>query len=41
MLAKMRVRKRWNTDEEASEIAILKSLVKDLRAIALTSNRAS
>lgn len=34
MLAKLRVRKRWNTDDEASEIAVLKSLVKDLMRMA-------
>jgi chromosome segregation ATPase len=34
MLAKVRVRKRWNTDDETSEIAILKSLVKDLQRMA-------
>lgn len=30
MLAKVRVRQRWNADDETSEIAALKSLVKDL-----------
>ncbi|SFJ57329.1 hypothetical protein [Aerobium aerolatum] len=34
MFAKVRVRERWNTDEEASEIATLKSLIADLRALA-------
>lgn len=34
MSAKARVRERWNTDQEASEITILKSLIADVRAIA-------
>jgi hypothetical protein len=33
MLAKLRVRERWSTDDEASEIAILKSLVKDMQGM--------
>ncbi|MER9298771.1 hypothetical protein NKI38_20090 [Mesorhizobium sp. M0621] len=34
LLAKVKVRRRWNTDDEASEVQILKSLVADIRAIA-------
>ncbi|TPN45325.1 hypothetical protein FJ976_24125 [Mesorhizobium sp. B1-1-9] len=34
LLAKVKVRRRWNTDDEASEAIILKSLVADIRAIA-------
>lgn len=33
-ITKVRIRDRWNTDEEASEIAILRSLIVDLRALA-------
>ena len=33
MFAKVRVRERWNTDEETSEIAILKSLIADMKAM--------
>ncbi|MER8489346.1 hypothetical protein NKH53_13845 [Mesorhizobium australicum] len=34
LLAKVKVRRRWNTDDEASEVQILKSLVADVKAIA-------
>lgn len=34
ILAKVRARDRWNTDDEKSEVAILQSLVADLEAIA-------
>lgn len=37
MLAKVRVRDRWATDDRDSEVAILKSLVADLKAIAKES----
>ncbi|RUV63193.1 MULTISPECIES: hypothetical protein [unclassified Mesorhizobium] len=33
LLAKVRVRARWNTDDEESEITILKSLVADIEAM--------
>ena len=33
LLVKMRVRERWNTYEEASELAILKSLIADMKAM--------
>lgn len=33
LLVKMRVRERWNADEEASELAILKSLIADMKAM--------
>ncbi|ESZ68182.1 hypothetical protein X727_23175 [Mesorhizobium sp. L103C119B0] len=31
--AKVKVRRLWNTDEEASELQILKSLVDDIKAM--------
>ncbi|RWC04304.1 MAG: hypothetical protein EOQ56_04810 [Mesorhizobium sp.] len=34
LLAKVRVRARWNTDDEESEITILHSLVADIEAMA-------
>jgi chromosome segregation ATPase len=34
LLVKVRVRDRWATDDEATEITILKSLIADLKAIA-------
>jgi hypothetical protein len=34
LAAKLRVRDRWNTDDEDSEIAILKSLAADIEAMA-------
>ncbi|MGY2995832.1 hypothetical protein [Mesorhizobium sp. URHB0026] len=34
LLAKVKVRRRWNTDDEASEVQILKSLVADIKAMA-------
>ncbi|PSJ55785.1 hypothetical protein [Pseudaminobacter soli (ex Li et al. 2025)] len=34
MMVKVRVRDRWNTDDEKTEITILKSLVADIKAIA-------
>jgi hypothetical protein len=34
LLVKVRVRARWNTDDEASEATILKSLVADIKAMA-------
>ncbi|PSJ57404.1 hypothetical protein [Pseudaminobacter soli (ex Li et al. 2025)] len=34
LLVKVRVRDRWATDDEHTEITILKSLVADLKAIA-------
>ena len=33
MFAKVRIRERWNTDEETSEVAVLKSLVADMKAM--------
>ncbi|RWB94626.1 MAG: hypothetical protein EOQ56_30810 [Mesorhizobium sp.] len=33
LLIKVRVRERWNTDDEESEITILKSLVADIEAM--------
>lgn len=33
MFAKVRVREWWNTDEEISEITILKSLIADMKAM--------
>ncbi|PSJ53661.1 hypothetical protein [Pseudaminobacter soli (ex Li et al. 2025)] len=33
LLVKVRVRERWNTDDEKTEITILKSLVADLKAM--------
>ncbi|MER8396027.1 hypothetical protein NKH10_30020 [Mesorhizobium sp. M1340] len=37
LLVKVRVRKRWNTDDEESEITILKSLVADIEAMTTTA----
>ncbi|MER9167318.1 hypothetical protein NKI12_08025 [Mesorhizobium australicum] len=34
LLAKVKVRRRWNTDDEASEVHILESLVADLETMA-------
>ncbi|MER9631757.1 hypothetical protein [Mesorhizobium sp. M0296] len=34
LLAKVRVRTRWNTDDEESEIAILRSIIADIEAMA-------
>jgi hypothetical protein len=34
LLVKVKVRDRWNTDDEASEITILESLVADLKGMA-------
>jgi len=33
LLAKVKVRRRWNMDDEASEVQILKSLVADIKAM--------
>jgi len=33
LLAKVKVRRRWNIDDEASELQILKSLVADIKAM--------
>jgi chromosome segregation ATPase len=33
LIAKVKVRRRWNTDDEASEVTILKSLVADIEAM--------
>lgn len=33
LLVKVRVRERWNTDDEKSEITILESLVADIKAM--------
>ena len=33
MFAKVRIRERWNTDEETSEVAVLKSLVADMKSM--------
>lgn len=34
LMAKVRVRDRWNADDEKSEVTILHSLIEDLKAIA-------